>query len=340
MLFQMDPLSDHRWDDLVASHPQASAFHDRGWLEALARTYGYKPLVLTSAPANKPLTDGIVFCEVRSCITGSRLVSLPFSDHCEPLLSDTTDLSEFLDWMHAECVRQRWNYVELRPLRTHPVRLLEASRSYWFHTLDLSPSIEHIFRHLHKNSIQRRIRRAEREQLSYEAGLSGKLFDDFYQLQLLTRRRHRLLPQPRAWFRNLISCLGEDMTIRVVRRDGAPVAAILTLRHRNNVIYKYGCSDERFHSLAGMPFLFWKLIEESKAIGAVQIDFGRTDLDNDGLTMFKERFGTVRRRITYFRYPGTVKEKRSDLSAIRRLLSVLPDAALSAAARVVYRHVG
>src|SRR6266849_1187401 len=90
-LYTLDPLSDNRWDDLVASHSSASVFHQKGWLKALASTYGYYPMVLTSAPAGKRLTDGIVFCQVKSWITGARLVSLPFADHCEPLLNDIGD---------------------------------------------------------------------------------------------------------------------------------------------------------------------------------------------------------------------------------------------------------
>ena len=109
------------------------------------------------------------------------------------------------------------------------------------------------------------------------------------------------------------------------------------------MVYKYGCSDERFHYLAGMPFLFWKLIEESKMAGAEQLDLGRTDLDNEGLIEFKDRFGTTRRRITYLRYPETGREKgvvESCLPATRRLFSVLPDALSSIMGRLLYRHIG
>jgi lipid II:glycine glycyltransferase (peptidoglycan interpeptide bridge formation enzyme) len=118
---------------------------------------------------------------------------------------------------------------------------------------------------------------------------------------------------------------------------------LFTMRHRGVVVYKYGCSDERFHRLGAMPFLFWKLIEESKAAGAEQIDFGRTDLDNDGLVRFKDQFGTVRRQITYLRYPESAPGKwlaLSARSAPRRLFSVLPDALASRAGRLVYRHLG
>jgi len=330
---------------MVASHPCASVFHQQGWLKALERTYGYRPIVVTSTPPGEPLSDGIAFCEVKSWITGNRLVSLPFADHAEPLLGDIDDSPEFAEWMQRECIRQKWKYVELRPLswEMQPDTPLRASQSFWFHTLNLTPSIERIFQGLHKNCLQRRIQRAERAQLSYEKGSSEDLLDDFYRLLMITRRRHRLPPQPLAWFRNLLACMGANAEIRLARKDGIPIAAILALYHRRTVVYKYGCSDERFNHLAGMPFLFWRLIEESKAAGAEQLDLGRTGLDNAGLVEFKDRFGATRRRITYLRYSETTKQRnlvKQYLPATRRLFSVLPDALSSRIGRLLYRHVG
>jgi hypothetical protein len=344
-LYTLDPMEDTRWDDLVASHPRASVFHQKGWLKALAGTYGYRPIVLTRTPPGEQLSDGIVFCEVKSWITGSRLVSLPFADHSEPLLNQSNDSFELTEWMRTECRGHNWKYIELRPLSCgmHWDYPLVASQSYWFHTLDLTPSLDQVFRNLHKNCMQRRIRRAEREQLSYEKGCSEGLIDDFYRLLMITKRRHHLLPQPRAWFRNLVACMSPNVEIRLVRKDSIPIAAILTLKHRSTVVYKYGCSDEKFHHLAGMPFLFWKLIKECKTAGAEQIDFGRTDLENDGLIRFKDRLGTTRRRLTYFRYSESTRETDvpvSDLHAMRGLFSVLPDALSSRAGDLVYRHIG
>jgi hypothetical protein len=344
-LYTLDPMLDSRWDDLVASHPKASVFHQKGWLMALARSYGYRPVVLTSARPGERLSDGIVFCEIKSWITGSRLVSLPFADHTEPLLNECGDAFELTDWLRTECREQNWKYIELRPLSwgMHAESPLTASQSYWFHTLDLTPSLDQVFRNLHKNCIQRRIRRAEREQLSYEKGCSEKLVNDFYKLLMITRRRHHLLPQPRAWFRNLVACMNPNVEIRLARKDNVPIAAILTLKNRTTVVFKYGCSDEKFHHLGAMPFLFWKLIEESKKAGAEQIDFGRTDLENNGLIRFKDRLGTTRKPLTYFRFPGSkgdLEAAASELSATRRLFSVLPDVLSSRAGQMVYRHIG
>lgn len=343
-LYTLDPLSDTRWEELIANHPRASVFHQRGWLEALKRTYGYEPFVLTSTPAGERLANGIVLCRVKSWITGIRAVSLPFTDHCEPLLNDVHDRLEFTAQLKAECDRQHWKYLELRPSHwaASSDSCLLPSRSYCFHMLDLTPSLERVFQGFHRDSIQRRIQRAERERLAYETGHSEELIDEFYRLLLKTRRRHQLPPQPRAWFRNLVESMGDTVQIRLARKDGAPIAALLTLRHRSSVVYKYGCSDERFHHLAGMPFLFWRLIEESKASGAEEIDFGRSDLDNQGLITFKDRFGTTRKLLTYFRYPraAATTESRWHSHTTRQLFSMVPDTLLPTVGRVLYRHIG
>jgi lipid II:glycine glycyltransferase (peptidoglycan interpeptide bridge formation enzyme) len=129
----------------------------------------------------------------------------------------------------------------------------------------------------------------------------------------------------------------------VARKNGAAIAAILTLRHSSTVIYKYGCSDGAFHQLGGMPFLFWKVIEESKASGAERLDFGRSEMNNEGLIAFKDKFGTTRRTLTYYRYPGN-KEKHAYLHEnsrlMRRMLQMVPDGVLSAVGSALYRHIG
>lgn len=340
----INPLVDSRWDDLVNSHPRASAFHQRGWLQALSLTYGYEPCVLTSASADVPLKDGVVLCRVSSWITGTRLVSLPFSDHCEPLLNDDSDFPEFMNYLQAECDRRYWRYVEFRPLSGTQERDygLQPSSSYWAHELDTKPCLEQIVRELHKNSFQRKIRRAHTEALSYEAGTSQQLVDEFYGLLLITRRRHQLLPQPRKWFKNLVACLGDRVQIRLARKDSVAVAAMLTLRHQSCLVYKYGCSDNRFHNLGGMPFLFWKLIEDCKASGVDGIDLGRSDMSNEGLIDFKDRLGAARKLLTYYRYTNlkTHRMPNWESPGFAGLFSVLPDTVLSTAGGLVYKHIG
>jgi hypothetical protein len=77
-------------------------------------------------------------------------------------------------------------------------------------------------------------------------------------------------------------------------------------------------------NLGAMPFLLWKLIEESKPSGVEEIDFGRTDLNHEGLITFKNRFGTTRSVLTYYRYPNAESGKslaNLDSPFVRRICS-------------------
>jgi len=81
----------------------------------------------------------------------------------------------------------------------------------------------------------------------------------------------------RDWLADAIAS-GDALQIRVACKENVPVAAILTIRHKNTITYKYGCSDARFHNLGGTHLLFWKTIEEAKAAGLQFFDLGRTGM--------------------------------------------------------------
>jgi CelD/BcsL family acetyltransferase involved in cellulose biosynthesis len=336
----LDPLTDSRWNDLLVRHPRASVFHSRGWLEALKRTYGYEPIVLTTTGSG-PLDNGLALCRIRTFLS-RRLVSLPFSDHCEPLVDAPEDLSEMIEFLRGEVEKRRCRSFELRPRSFVPGGLAEGD-GYFLHTLDLARSTQEIFAGFHHSSTQRAIRRAEREGLSYEAGTSEPLLTQFYDLLRQTRRRHGLPPQPTAWFHNLLAGFGDALTMHLASKDGRPVAGILTLSFKKTMVYKYGGSDAAHHQLGGMPFLFWRAIQDAKAQGIEELDLGRSDLDQPGLLAFKDHLGATRSTLTYYNFPERRKAKAHDgpLSrAARRVLAHLPDAALDLTGRLLYKHLG
>lgn len=343
-LFALDPLSDKRWAGLVKRHPASSVFHSPEWLSALRRAYDYEPVVFTTCDPSADLTSGIVFCRVKSWLTGRRLVSLPFSDHCDPLVDNSEEFDDLLLPVRESVDGGKSDYCEIRPLRFDPGEATKLGQSdrYCLHTIDLRPSIDTIFQNLHKNSAQRKIRRAEREALGYEEGNSERLLGHFYKLIVATRRRHNLPPQPVKWFRSLMASFGNDLRIRVAFKDGAPIASIVTLVHKNTVVYKYGCSDARMHPSGGMALLLWNTIQESREAGYERLDLGRSDLNNEGLIAFKEHWGGIRSDISYWRYPNRPRSHESSWKRMlgARLVNALPARLLAVAGDVFYRHIG
>jgi CelD/BcsL family acetyltransferase involved in cellulose biosynthesis len=344
-VYEIDPTRDERWDELLENHPNASVFQTRGWLEALHLTYGYQPVAFTFCAPGHPLTNAVPFCQISGWLNSQRLVSLPFSDHSMPLVEHSGQLASLLSCLREKLRRRKWSYIEIRPaeLINGDCEGFGESQVFCLHKIDLRPDLNDIFRKLHKDCVQRKIRRAVREGLTCEEGRSDSLVDKFYQLLLLTRRTQGLPVQPAEWFRNLVTCVGDKAKIRVASKNGRPIASILTLRHKRVLVYKYGCSDRGFNNMGGTQLLLWNAIQEARREGLCEFDLGRSDVDNPGLLMFKDRWGAVRTPLTYLRYPlrGSFHISKSKTAGIGKYVwSHVPSSVLAAAGRMLYKYMG
>jgi lipid II:glycine glycyltransferase (peptidoglycan interpeptide bridge formation enzyme) len=239
---------------------------------------------------------------------------------------------------------EKWKYIEIRPVSCEPDGHtgFRKSLTYQFHRLNLRRSTQELFHCFHKDCVQRKIRRAEREGLKYEAGNSEALLQKFFKLFVVARRRQYLPPQPLGWFRGLVAAFGDDLKIRVVSKSELPVASIITLSHKRSVIYKYGCSDAPLNKFGGMALLFWKTIQEAKDKELDELDMGRSEIENLGLIAFKEHWGATGTSLSYWTYPQRLEMRRSawQKSLAGRVASVAPDLVLQAAGTLLYRHIG
>jgi hypothetical protein len=353
-LHRFFPLEDPRWNPYLQRHPDASVFHTAEWLGALLQTYRYQPIGYTTSAPGTALQNALVFCLVDSWITGRRLVSLPFSDHCAPLLQSPTDLAGLIPPLDEILPLEGLRYIEVRTVREkldtrqEPAPSLgwQLSHSFCLHQIDVSPGLEDLFKNFQKDSIQRKIIRAQREGLSYEEGRSGYLLKSFYNLLIATRRRHGFPPQPLAWFQSLIDHFGEALKIRVAFHNRHPIASILTLRFKQTLVYKYGCSDAQFHRLGGMHLLFWRSIQEAKVDRLSLFDLGRSNWEDTGLITFKDRWGAQRFHLNYFRIsPSKSKSSTGERPAwrrqfVKRVFRMLPDRFLRTSGELLYRHLG
>ncbi len=339
-------MSDSRWSAFLYSHPDASIFHTAQWLQALQLTYGYKPLARTTSAPGEELTNGIPFCHIASRLTGQRLVSVPFADHCHPLVESPASLNQLALGSERESPSQSYKYIELRP-RDEPALPLPTSfgisQSSVLHTLRLEPDPEKLFSRFHHSCVQRRIRHAEREHLTVEVGRSNDLLNQFYSLQRRMRQKHQLPPQPINWFRNLIDCLRDQLSIYVASKEGQPVASIITLTYKQTVTYKYGCSDPAQYRLGGIIALLWQAIQAAKAVGAATFDMGRSESGQEGLIRFKDRWGSSRSSLTYLRSPqtdGGLPMEGWKMRLGQQIFARMPEPLLMMTGKVLYKHMG
>jgi CelD/BcsL family acetyltransferase involved in cellulose biosynthesis len=341
-VYELDPLVDSRWEEFLYRQPNASVFHSREWLRALHTAYGYEPVAITDSPPECPLISVMVFCRVVSRITGKRLVSLPFSDHCDPLCESTRGFNMLASYAAAVAKGENYKYVEIRPIAAMVPRGFQASKSYYYHQVDLMPGADLVYRKLHVDCIQRKIRRAERENLTFRSGTTAELMETFYKLHTHTRLRHGLPPQPRLWFNALFTNMQRQISIKVAYFEGKPVASVITLEGFRTTVYKYGCSDESYNRLGGAQALMWEAIEEACNKGHTVFDMGRSDLDQLGLIEYKDRWGARKSLITYYRSPCGAAKAQDDPRAVRlvkRLFSNLPESVAPFVGRLIYRHL-
>ena len=170
MIREIDALTDSRWPSFLRRNPVASVFHTRGWLEAVRMTHGYQLRALSISAPDGNIQSAAVFCRVSSRLTGRRLISVPYSAHCDPLVASAADFQSLLLAFEEWAQQEGCKYVELRPASALPLIQSEWKRSqeFYLHRLDLRAEADSVFRDSHRDCIERRTRHAEKAGGQYQ----------------------------------------------------------------------------------------------------------------------------------------------------------------------------
>ncbi len=285
----IDPRTDPRWNKISTSR-YGSVFHSPEWLTALAATYGFdvRALVITRAGE---ITAALPYCEIRD-LRGARIVSLPFSDYCDPLIEDPGYWKEFVDiLLEATCpISLRCLHNEL-PLADD--RFSISKQAKW-HALDLTRTLQEIWDSLHP-SAQRNIRKGVKLGVHIRPAEDVKDLRAFYELHLRVRaQKYRLLAQPFTFFEQIWKCFIETNkgSLMIAEHNGRPIAGTLFLEHADCLYYKFNASDLSLLSIRPNDALIWAGIEYGMSKGCRLLDFGLTDWDQDGLIRYKRKFAS------------------------------------------------
>ena len=199
----INPITDSRYRSFIDQHPQATIFHTPEWMQALTDSYRFKP-VACAVFNNDSITGVVPLCETHGITGKKRMVSLPFSDFCDPLFSDNHSFDEAFNVLKNYAIERKWKYIELRGGEVYFSAETTPYAETLTHTIDLQPEENLLFSSL-RSSTQRNIRKAERKKLEYSFEYSFGAVMKFYHLNCITRREHGLPPQPRGFFKNLYS---------------------------------------------------------------------------------------------------------------------------------------
>ena len=296
----LDPLTDSRWERLSEQFA-SSVFHSPAWIRVLVDTYGFKvQAVVLLDEADQPKA-GLVFCRVADML-GDRIVSLPFSDYCDPLVGEYHDWKYLFKKLAAErcpiLVRLLHNHLPLQD-----PDLVVIKRAKW-HGLDVRPDLDILWRRLHP-SRRRGINRAQRDGAVVRRAETQQDLRAFFDMHLMLRKnKYRLLAQPLHFFEQVWRHFIDQQRgiLLLVDCQGRTIASMILLEWKNTLYCKFSASlaDGLMHR--PMDLLFWEAVQFAKARGLCSLDFGLSDLNQAGLISFKRDFGPEEKSISFVCY--------------------------------------
>jgi CelD/BcsL family acetyltransferase involved in cellulose biosynthesis len=337
------PLDSPAWGAFVERMPDALPFHHPAWAATIARAYGFDGFALAlrgSSTDERDYVAGVPVIELRSPLTRRRRwSSLPFTDTC-PALTEPCDAVRFAMAVDERRIGEGVVEVEISgPLPGVPgvtsVRRVQ-------HVLSLDPDPDVVARR-YRPSVRRNIRNARASELRLRrATTEADMTDVFYRLQVMTRRRLGLPPQPRRFFQSIwrgivAPGLGH---LTIVEASRMPDAAAVFRRWNGTTFYKYGASDPRAWHLRPNNLLFAEEIESACSAGCTTFHFGRTDVDDEGLRRFKLSWGTEEKPLCSTWFGSGPREERSGPpELLRAVVRRSPPFVARKVGEALYRYV-
>ncbi|HEY5640201.1 MAG TPA: GNAT family N-acetyltransferase [Dehalococcoidia bacterium] len=345
----VDPRTCPDWDAFVESHPDASVFHTSGWARVLLDTYKYRPLYHVRRDDSGAIRSGVALMQVDGRLTKRRLVSLPFSDLCPPLLEATRESAGLVSAVKSAGLEEVVSHVELRGPAAIPLDAagFRGDQAFYQHIVPIAASAEETAKGFH-SSARRAIRKAEREGLSVREANSLDDMREFYRLTVLTRKKHGLLPQPWRFFANIHKHMVETGAGHLLLADfeGRPIAGDLLLRFRDQMVYKFNASDPRSLHLRPNNILLWQAIQLSASLGCRSLDLGRCDTENEGLRRFKLLWGSDEKMLRYYTHTpagaanGSLVSSALGRSLLTLFVKMAPGQALRGMGSAIYHNFG
>jgi len=338
----INPLEYPGWDELLLTNENCSFFHSSSWARVLCESYKYKPLYFTLI-SNGELSDLIPVMEIKSLLTGRRGVSLPFTDYCQPIISDKNHFKEIIDKLIKYGKEADWQYIELRGDESYFQDTIHSS-FYYGHTLDLPQSEQELLSSF-RSSTNRNIKKAIKEEVNVTLSNSLESIKAFYCLNCITRKEHGLPPQPYFFFKKIYEHIisRKKGFVALANYKNRHIAGAVYFHFGENAIYKYGASDKSYQKLRANNLVMWEAIKWYAQNGFKHFSFGRTDLDHEGLLQFKRGWGAKEETINYYKFDLTKNAFIKELSGIKSSYSFfqkLPMPLLKFAGWLFYRHVG
>ena len=333
---------DSEWTSFVSSQNGLNIFHHSGWAELLSETYRYPVFVAAVRDEAGKLSGGLPLADVHSPLTGRRWVSLPFSDHYQPVIADPDCWPLLVKMLQYHAEIEKIPKVEMRWLLEAPSRTIISEDMLYL--LDLSVGADALEAGMNRYD-RKSIRKATKNQVVVELDNSLDAVRQFYTLHVRNRAELGVPVQPYRFFANLYHRLIAQGFgfIALAYHDNRCVAGAVFLHWKKTLTSKYSASLRQFLPLRANDLIFWTAIQWGCEHGYQVWDFGKVAIENEGLRTFKRKWGAQETPLNYTLLP----EQPHDTGGSGRLMKLggvvlrnSPAILTRVAGELFYRHFG
>jgi hypothetical protein len=184
-----------------------------------------------------------------------------------------------------------------------------------------------------------------REGVTVERRTDLDAMKEFMRLNVLTRRKLGVPPQPDRFFLNFhrrMIAAGHGF-VTLALHDHRVIAASVSLQFNRSVYYKYSASDQLYLKYKPNHQTVWDTIQWGCENGCTVFDFGRTDPANEGLLSYKRGWGVEETELVYHRLADSPMKHggaSGPLDRVKPLIKKLPAPVLKKVGELLYGHVG
>jgi lipid II:glycine glycyltransferase (peptidoglycan interpeptide bridge formation enzyme) len=216
-----------------------------------------------------------------------------------------------------------------------------------WHRLDLRPELDALWDAMH-DSTHRAIRKSQRESLEVRVAKSEQELRTFFEMHLKVRKyKYGLLAQPYSFFQNIWRHFvdrQQGFLLLAISEDKI-VAGDFFIEWKDTLYYKFNASLPGDLSHRPNDLLIWEGIQHGKNRGRAYLDFGLSDIDQEGLVRYKRKFGTEEKTISFLRHEPNggptpaEKEMRALLGKLTNRFTnqLVPDSVTEQAGEDLYR---
>lgn len=295
-------VDDRKWKDYIFDRPDVNVFHHPQWSINFYEVYGYKPYVFALINSEGAVVGGIPVSDVSSPFTGKRWVSLPYTDHCIPVLDDPASFETLADQIiNLYQTRQipktelRWSFPKRKEIQREVSNVLHTQTCH-----DLDSAYKGI-----QKRMQEYIKTFSQRDVHIERDISIPFVKAFYEMHVATRRKHGIPVQPWRYFEGLQKNIFEKgMGSIILAFDGKHncLAGSVILHWKNTLTIKYRASitdNQVLGKLRPNYQLDWEVIKIACDNNFGKIDFGRSDINQPGLRQYKKNWGFEEQELAY-----------------------------------------